>query len=116
MQLTSTLAGLICINRSHEDNKMLKKFKQFLIEQRYSEVTPLGHPSTVYDYERRINRICIRENISIIELSGKIKKIVEKYGPSGIESDYGKQSHGAYIAALNRFNEFVNNSAKKLKS
>ena len=39
---------------------MLEKFMKYLIQQGYSEYTPSGNPSTVYDYAKRIQKICHR--------------------------------------------------------
>ena len=44
---------------------MLENFKQYLIEQGYSEFTPSGNPSTAYDYMKRVEKICDRESITI---------------------------------------------------
>lgn len=85
---------------------MLEKFKRFLILNGYSKFTPLGHPSTVYDYTKRIGKICKRESISINQLADNISVYVEKYGPLGSEAEFGKKSHNAYICALKRFQEF----------
>ena len=86
---------------------MLENFKKYLIEQGYSEFTPAGHPSTVYDYIKRVERICNRENITVQELSKNISFYVEKYGPLGRESEFGKRSHNAYINAIKRFEDFT---------
>ena len=67
---------------------MLKNFKDFLIEQGYSEFTPSGKPSTVYDYVKRVEKICDRENITIISMSNNIGFYVERYGPTGYEAEF----------------------------
>lgn len=85
---------------------MLEKFKRFLIQKGYSEYTPSGNPSTVYDYMMRVQRICERERISINQLADNISLYVKKYDTFGVDKEYGKQSHGAYINALKRFEEF----------
>jgi ribosome-binding protein aMBF1 (putative translation factor) len=58
---------------------MLENFKTYLIKKGYSEFTPSGNPSTVYDYMKRVEKIRSRENISINELSENISYYVEKY-------------------------------------
>ncbi len=86
---------------------MKEKFKSYLIKQGYSELTPSGKPSTVYDYIKRVDKICNREKISISNLARNINIYIEKYDSNGTESDFGKKSHHAYINALKRFKEFL---------
>lgn len=85
---------------------MLENFKRYLIQQGYSEYTPSGNPSTVYDYVKRIEKICERERISIKQLGDNIGVYVKKYDTFGIEEEFGKRSHNAFISALKRFEEF----------
>lgn len=87
---------------------MLENFKSFLIQQGYSEFTPSGNPSTVYDYMKRVRRICERENITVKGMAENIDFFIDKYGPTGNQSEFGKKSHNAYINALRRFGEFYN--------
>lgn len=86
---------------------MLEKFRTFLIGQEYSEVTPSGKPSTVYDYEKRIKRICERENVSINEFANNIEYYVDQYGPDGKDADFGRKSHNAYISAIRKYAEYL---------
>lgn len=86
---------------------MLENFRIHLIEQGYSEFTPSGNPSTVYDYVKRVEKISDREKITIKDLGKNISFYVDKYGPMGKESEFGKRSHNAFISALRRFEEFV---------
>lgn len=86
---------------------MLEDFKHYLIQKGYSEYTPSGNPSTVYDYVKRINKICERERISIKQLANNIGDYVEKYDTFGSEEEFGKKSHNAFISALKRFEEFI---------
>lgn len=85
---------------------MLEQFKDFLIKKGYSENTPSGNPSTVYDYVKRVERICNRENVATEHLAENIIYYVDKYDSLGSEADFGKKSHSAYINALKRFKEF----------
>lgn len=85
---------------------MLESFKRYLIQQGYSEFTPSGNPSTVYDYGKRIEKICKRERISIKQLADNIGAYVIKYDTFGSESEFGKRSHNSFICALKRFEEF----------
>lgn len=85
---------------------MLESFKRYLIEQGYSENTPSGNPSTVYDYGKRIEKICEREGISIKQLADNIGVYVKRYDTFGSEVEFGKRSHNAFISALKRFEEF----------
>lgn len=86
---------------------MLENFKKYLIQQGYSEYTPSGNPSTVYDYVKRVQRICERENISLSKLTDNISFYVSKYDSFGDEADFGKKSHSAYINALKRYEEYI---------
>lgn len=85
---------------------MLEKFKRFLILNGYSEFKPSGQPSTVYDYTKRIEKICKRERITINQLAENIRFYVERYDTYGSEEDFGRRSHNSFICALKRFQEF----------
>ena len=87
---------------------MLNDFKLFLLNQGYRGFTKKGNPSTVFDYIKRIEKICLREDITVNVLSKEIDFYVDLYGPKGAESEFGKKSHGAFIAALKKFKEFLN--------
>ena len=84
----------------------LENFKTYLIKQGYSERTPSGNPSTVYDYGKRVENILERERISILKLAENIDFYVRKYDIDGIEAEYGNKSHRAIINALKRFQDF----------
>ena len=84
----------------------LENFKQYLIQQGYSEYTPSGKPSTVYDYVKRVEKILERERISISKLTETIDFYVSKYDDFGTEAEFGKKSHRAFINALKRFQDF----------
>ena len=87
---------------------ILDDFQQWLKSHEYTEHTPSGNPSTVYDYRKRIERVCIEEGISIIELIKRIDTIVLDYGPNGRKEEAGQKSHSAVINALRRFQEYLN--------
>ncbi|MBQ5538223.1 MAG: hypothetical protein IIU02_10010 [Treponema sp.] len=81
-------------------------FKEFLIRTGYSERTPAGNPSTVYDYQKRVQTICEREHIPDLDsLAARIDEIERKYAENGEESAFGAKSHNAYINAIRRFQE-----------
>lgn len=86
---------------------MLENFKDYLVEQGYSEFTPSGNPSTAYDYMKRVEKICDREGISIKKLADNISFYVDKYGPTGNEAEFGRKSHNAFISALRKFADFI---------
>ena len=95
------------INMTKDSKIMiLKNFETYLIKQGYSEQTPSGHPSTVYDYGKRVEKICTKEMISIVKLAENIDFYVRKYDVNGIEEAFGKKSHSANINALKRFQDF----------
>ena len=90
--------------------KILKNFEIYLIEKGYSKLTPSGHPSTVYDYGKRVEKICEKEDISILKLAENIDFYIRKYDTNGIEAEYGNKSHRANINALKRFRDFIKES------
>ena len=95
----------IILNKFNK-NIMLENFKRYLIQQGYSEYTPSGNPSTVYDYGKRVEKILEREKISISKLTENIDFYVSKYDAFGSETEFGKKSHNAFINALKRFQDF----------
>lgn len=53
--------------------KCKKRYKQYLIDQGYKEYTPKGHPSTVDDYVRRVDRVCKSEGLTWTQLTENIR-------------------------------------------
>ena len=90
-------------------DNILENYRDYLVEDGYSDLTPQGNPSTATDYSKRVKRIIERENISITQLSNNIDFYIEDYGPKGNNSEYGKKSNNAYISALKQFKKFLNN-------
>jgi len=86
---------------------MKEKFAQYLINEGYSETTPRGKPSTVYDYQKRIDKVCKMENMTWEELADSIGRIITQYDVGGIKEDLGNASKRAVINALKRFQEFL---------
>ena len=86
---------------------MKKQFEEYLINKGYKQTTPSGRPSTVYDYIKRIDKICKWENITWEQLAGSIQKLLSKYDIGGEKEELGKLSHNAVISALKRFSDFV---------
>ena len=84
----------------------LENFKTYLTQQGYSEYTPSGNLSTVYDYAKRVEKILERERISIQNLAENIDLYVKKYDTYGSEEEFGNRSHKAFINALKRFQDF----------
>jgi len=92
---------------SNSQEKIILDFQNYLIKNKYSEFTPSGNPSTVYDYSKsRLPKICKRENITLQELADNISKYVKKYDIGGENSDFGAKSNRAYINALKCFQKF----------
>lgn len=86
---------------------MKTEFENFLIQQGYKEYTPKGNPSTVYDYIKRIEKVCTFENCSSMnELANIIDDIVPQYEATGAKAALGKMSHNAVICALRSFQMF----------
>ncbi|GAB6106881.1 hypothetical protein [Fusibacter bizertensis] len=86
---------------------MKNLFEDYLIKQGYSVKTPSGNPSTVYDYIKRIDRVCLNENMTWNELAGQIYTVVTQYDIGGCKEELGRKSHNAVINALKRFGDFV---------
>ena len=84
-----------------------EQFKNWLIDKGYSEYSKSGHPSTAYDYPRRIDVICEWESLSWELLAENISTILQKYDIGGIKETEGKKSNSAFINALKRYAEFT---------
>ena len=89
---------------------MKERFRNYLLAKGYSELTPSGNPSTVYDYIKRIDRVCEWESVSWEILGTRIEQVVLLYDQGGAKEELGNKSHRAVINALRRFNEFVRNN------
>lgn len=83
------------------------EFKSFLIQKGYKQVTPSGHPSTVFDYLKRIQFVCDEERLNWKQLASNISTIRMMYDTNGVKSDLGKISHNAVISALKQYEIFV---------
>ena len=92
----------------YKSNDIKEKFTQYLKDMGYSEFTPKGTPSTVYDYTYRIDYVIyyeqFRDWFDIIE---NIKQLLQDYSKYGIKGDIGSKSNNAVISALRRFDEFL---------
>jgi len=86
---------------------MKEQFTAYLVKQGYSLKTPGGHPSTAYDYPKRIDKVCEWEKTTWAGLADNISVIVTQYDVGGIKQDYGAKSHRSVINALKRFSEFL---------
>ena len=53
-----------------------KQFERYLISKGYSQTTPSGNPSTVYDYIKRIDKICKFEHKYIISEVVLMKRLL----------------------------------------
>ena len=68
-----------------------RAYSKFLHDKGYSDFSEAGNPSTTYDYPTRVEKICKREGYSNWDEFGEVMpSIIEKYGPNGSESEYGK--------------------------
>ena len=88
------------------DSEIKKQFYDFLVKSGYREYTPMGNPSTVYDYLKRIEKVCKWEKLSWEILIKYILFILPTYDKGGPKEDFGNKSHRAFINALKRFQEF----------
>lgn len=87
---------------------MKEQFEKYLIKMGYSLVTPSGKQSTVYDYKKRIDKICEWEGLSWEGLAENISGMVSKYDVGGSKEEWGHKSHNAVINALRRYQDFLN--------
>lgn len=93
---------------------MKNQFQEWLIKQGYSITTKSGNPSTVYDYQKRIEKVCEWEGTTWEGLAININTVIAQYDQGGSKAELGRQSHGAVINALRRFSEFLKKEEKRL--
>ena len=86
---------------------MRKAFEQFLIKEGYKEYTPSGHPSTVYDYIKRIDAICEWEHTDWSGLAERVSSLLPESEEGGRKAHLGSKSHNAVRSALRCFKRFV---------
>lgn len=86
---------------------MKEQFFDYLESRGYSVATPSGNPSTVYSYQKWIEKVCEWENTSWEGLARNIGTIVTLYDIGGSKQDLGQKSHCTIINALKRFSEFL---------
>ena len=84
---------------------MLKEFEKWLLNNNY-------RPTTAFDYQGRIERLCRKEEFTLAYLVENIAFIQPQYEITGEKSSYGKRSHTSVRQALRRFKMFL--SAEKL--
>ena len=87
---------------------MRESFGRFLVDRGYKEWTLAGNPSTVYDYVKRIDKVCEWEGCSWETLSARIDSVVADYDVGGRNQYRGATSHNAVISALKQFRLFCN--------
>ena len=77
---------------------MRKQFEDYLIKQGYAVKTPSGKPSTVYDYIKRIDKVCEIESITWHNLAMNISEVVIQYDSGGCKENIGKQSNAVRLS------------------
>jgi len=87
--------------------KMLKNYKNWLIEKGFSAFTASNKPSTVYDYLRGLKCVCAWENKTIEQLADSISEIAPMYYKSGIHCVKGRMISRSVRCSLKKFNQFV---------
>ncbi|MDO5135464.1 MAG: hypothetical protein Q4D55_05375 [Eubacteriales bacterium] len=92
---------------------MEEQFREFLKKEGYSEYTPSGHKSTVYDYLMRVKRIMKWEDMTWEALGRNISKIMMRYDVGGEKEDIGRKSHNAYINAIRAYERFETSRRRK---
>lgn len=87
---------------------MITGFKTHLISKGYKEFTPSGNPSTVYDYCKRVQKVCEWEGYySLDQLSENISQVLQAYEEGGIKADLGAKSHNAVRCALRAYRDYI---------
>ena len=79
---------------------MLKEFENWLLNNNYK-------PTTAFDYQGRIERLCRAEGYTLSHLVANISLILPEYEINGKKSSYGKRSHTSVRQALRRFKMFL---------
>ena len=82
---------------------MLKNFENWLLENKYSELTSA-------DYAGRIERLCRKEEFTLAHLVENISSILPQYETAGEKSSYAKRSHTSVRQALRKFQMFIQTS------
>lgn len=82
------------------DDKNKINFKSFLTRN-YSE-------NTAKTYFYWFNRVQEREGYSDIIMMNEISDLIKKYGPRGLEDEFGQSGNGSCINALKAFSRFIN--------
>ena len=82
-------------------------FYEFLVNRGYKEFTEDGKPSTVHSYMIAIEKVCLWEKLTWLELAKNIGSIVKDYGFGGKREAYGNKSHRTVYNALVSYFWFV---------
>lgn len=86
---------------------MKKAFFDYLVGRGYKQFSESGHPSTAYDYLKRIEQVIAWENYNGWEdVARNIADLCCEYSAGGEKEKFGKISHNSVISALRRFSEF----------
>lgn len=96
---------------------ILDKFEIWLQNKGYSSVTPSGHPSTTYDYVKRVKKVASEEGMEVQELAECIDDILPQYSANGVKAAKGAESNSTVFNALKQFKNFIdectaNNNSK----
>lgn len=86
---------------------MLKNYKNWLIQNGFSEFTANHKPSSVYDYLRGLKFVCSWENKTIEQLADSISEIAPMYCSTGIHSIRGRMISRSVRCSLKQFNKFI---------
>ena len=88
---------------------MREAFRKYLIEKGYSEYTPSGRLSTVYQYVNCVENVSRNEGISWEEMAENINHLVVEYDTGGEKANYGSRGNRSVINALKQYREFISN-------
>lgn len=89
-------------------NDLKTDFRNWLIKQGYSQITPSGKPSTIYDYIKKIDRVCKNERYEDWDtLASDLYFVI---------LDYKNEMKDKYVTALIRLNVFVHETECHIKT
>ena len=83
-------------------------FEYFLLKKEYSELSEKGNESTVYDYSKRVMRICKQEGFaSLDEFLPNLRELMNEIDKGIDKTEKGTLLDKNDKSALKKFYEFI---------
>lgn len=89
---------------------MKGKFREYLVQNHYSEYTGTGVPSTIDKYVNSVNTVCCREGLTWEEAAYCIDDLVSDYDKGGKNEEFGNRSNRTVINALKKYRDYIDAS------